>query len=91
MSIIVHLQQQNENLRAENEALKADIKQVANSVRSIWNVLDIDPKLFETSNKMVLVSKLLPKIGKKEVQETFTKEWANSIQILDKYKHLIAE
>lgn len=91
MNIIEILKKQNERLLAENQQMKSDIKQVANSIRTIWEKLDIDPKSLESANKLVLMTKILPKISKKEVQDTFSEEWAKSSTILDNYKHLITE
>jgi hypothetical protein len=91
MNIISHLKEQNERLLIENQQMKADIKQVASSIRKIWEKLDIDPKSLENANKLVLMTKILPKISKKEVQDTFSEEWAKSSTILDNYKYLITE
>lgn len=98
MSLILQMKEANDKLFAENNALRAEnkemkegIQQIVQSLKNVWTALDLEPGFFENKNKLLMLTKLASKTSKKGVMKALEEEWSKASLIIDKNKHLIQE
>lgn len=78
-------------LEAEKAETENDIRTIVGSVKDIFSTLNLTTDSFQGGNMMLVMSKIIPKVSKKENINFIMQKWEGAKPTLSKYEYLLKE